>query len=108
MGIGVGMSFAMSSTRMELLDWNVFLRSSMAARSRSRIEVSVVMDAGVSLGGSADGVEVSVIVVGLEVLWIRWDLRCVAVEVSSIFFCCSFAGMQQGCEDVWKNFPWES
>ena len=36
------------------------------------------------------------------------DLRCVAVEVLSAFLCCSFAGMQQGCEDVWKNFPWES
>ena len=43
-----------------------------------------------------------------EVLLSRWDLRCVAVEVSLAFFGCCFAGMQQGCEDVWKKFPWES
>ena len=43
-----------------------------------------------------------------EALVIRLDLRSVAEEVSSAFFGCSFAGMQQGGEDVWKNFPWES
>lgn len=95
LGIDVGVSLAISSIKLELLVWKEFLRSaiktelefvrsSMAVRSRSRIEVSVVMGAGVSVGGNADDVEVSVIVVGLEVLWIRWDLRCVAV--SSAFF----------------------
>jgi len=43
-----------------------------------------------------------------EVLLSRFDLRCVAVEVSLAFFGISFAGMQGGCEDVWKKFPWES
>ena len=106
-GIGCGIVLAILSLKMELLDWNVFLRSSMAARSRSRIDVSVGMDAGVSVGGSAGDEELSVIVLGFEVLWPLVDLRCVAVAVSSACFCCGFDGIQ-GCEDVWKNFPWES
>ena len=107
-GIGCGIVLAILSTRMELLDWNEFLRSSMAVRSRSRIDVSVGMDVGASVGRSAADEELSVIAVGVEVLLSLLDLRCVAVEVSSAFLCICFAGMQQGCEDVWKNFPWES
>jgi len=58
--------------------------------------------------GRAAEEEVSVMIVGVEVLLIRLDLRCVAVEVSLACFGCCFAGMQQGCEGVWKKFPWES
>ena len=109
-GIGCDIVLAILSLKMELLVLNEFLRSSMAARSRSRIGVSVGMDVGVLevKGGSAADEELSVIAVGVEVLLSLLDLRCVAVEVSSAFLCICFAGMQRGCEDVWKQFPWES